>query len=100
MIKSVNLKSPDDGDSYQEIAVVTVYDDGERRIEHDMTVLRGSNEASCNNPTGTNGRIAVNGNFTYIEYDDGKLVLDEISQEAIDDAVAVFKVIFGEEFER
>jgi len=101
MIKSVKLieglESPN-----EIIQVETVHDDGESHYESKMTVRRGMGEGTCSNPDGTDGRIEIYGDFTYIETENGsgEMVLSEHSKEDIDDAIAVFRVMFGERMEQ
>lgn len=100
MIKSVKLieglESPN-----EIIQVETVHDDGETHYESKMTVQRGMGEGSCANPDGTDNKIAIYGDFSYIETENGsgEMVLSEHSKEDIADAVAVFRVMFGEKME-
>lgn len=100
MIKSVKLiegiESPN-----EIIEVETVHDDGETHYESKMNVRRGLGEGSCSNPDGTDYKIEIYGDFRFIETENGsgEMVLSEHSKEDIHDAVAVFRVMFGEKME-
>jgi len=91
-----NVKVTSDSDSREEsLEVECIFDDSERRIERKLTVTRCSGEESSNNPYGTNGKIVVTGNFCFVE-SDHMFQLDEHSIQDAEDALSVFKAIFGE----
>jgi len=96
MISKVMLKSSPDGSTAGIIEVETIYDDMEIHLQGKMTVKRGYGYGSCTNEDGTDGKIEVYGDFTFVEKADGSMALSPFSQESIDDAVAVFRLMFGE----
>jgi hypothetical protein len=96
----VEVKVTSRGDlGLQRAEMCDVFDDGERHITHKMTVTRAYGESSCTNPEGTNGKIEIYGDFTYKENNEGIMVIDGLSQDALDNAIPVFKAIFGEKYE-
>jgi hypothetical protein len=97
MIISVKVTAGIDGDM-QSAEMTDVFDDNEQRIEHEMTITRCYGKSSCQNPYGTDDKIEVNGDFTYKETDGGSMKLTDVSQDALTNAVTVFKAIFGERF--
>ena len=96
MIRWVRTLSPTDGYEGAAIKVKCAYEDSNKRIEHLLLVKRFIGADSCTNVNGTDNLIEVHGNFTFIENKDGRQELDQFSQYSINDAISVFKAMFGE----